>query len=52
MNAILFTITEQIKNILVFLLNPIIPNSTNKVLDTINISIKIFLLKILKMIIF
>ena len=38
MNAILFTIVEQIRNISV-LLNPIIPIST-KVLDTINISDK------------
>ncbi len=37
MNAILFTIVEQIKNISI-LLNPIIPNATNKVLDMINIS--------------
>ena len=39
MNAILFTIVEQIKNISI-LLNPIIPISTKKVLDTINISDK------------
>tara|TARA_A100001015_G_scaffold305459_1_gene398197 strand:- start:8 stop:1549 length:1542 start_codon:yes stop_codon:yes gene_type:complete len=37
MNAILFTIIEQIKNISI-LLNPIIPNATNKVLTMINIS--------------
>jgi len=37
MNAILFTIVEQIKNISI-LLNPIIPNATNKVLAIINIS--------------
>ena len=37
MNAILFTIVEQIKNISI-LLNPIIPNATNKVLGMINIS--------------
>jgi len=37
MNAILFTIVEQIKNISI-LLNPIIPNATNKVLSMINIS--------------
>ena len=37
MNAILFTIVEQIKNISI-LLNPIIPNATNKVLTMINIS--------------
>ena len=39
MNAILFTIVEQIKNISI-LLNPIIPNATNKVLAMINISTK------------
>ena len=39
MNAILYSITEQIKNISI-LLNPIIPISTNKVLDAINISKK------------
>ena len=37
MNAILFTIVDQIKNISI-LLNPIIPNATNKVLSMINIS--------------
>ena len=37
MNAILFTIVEQIKNISI-LLNPIIPNATKKVLAMINIS--------------
>ncbi len=37
MNTILFTIVEQIKNISI-LLNPIIPNSTIKILRTINIS--------------
>ena len=37
MNTILFTIVEQIKNISI-LLNPIIPNSTIKILKTINIS--------------
>ena len=37
MNAILFTIVEQIKNISI-LLNPIIPNATNKVFAMINIS--------------
>jgi len=37
MNAILFTIIEQIKNISI-LLNPIIPNATNKVLAIINVS--------------
>jgi methionyl-tRNA synthetase len=36
MNTILFTITQQIKNISI-LLNPIIPNSTQKVLDTLNV---------------
>ena len=39
MNAILHTISEQIKNISI-LLNPIIPFSTKKVLDTINLSDK------------
>ena len=39
MNAILHTISEQIKNISI-LLNPIIPASTKKVLDTINLSEK------------
>jgi methionyl-tRNA synthetase len=38
MNSILFTIVEQIKNISI-LLNPIIPNATNKALAMINISI-------------
>ena len=37
MNAILFTIVEQIKNISI-LLNPIIPNATNKALGMINVS--------------
>jgi methionyl-tRNA synthetase len=37
MKTILLTAIEQIKNISI-LLNPIIPNATNKVLDTINIS--------------
>jgi methionyl-tRNA synthetase len=37
MNAILFTIVEQIKNISI-LLNPVIPNATNKVLSMINFS--------------
>ena len=37
MNAIIFTIVEQIKNISI-LLNPIIPMATNKVLSMINIS--------------
>ena len=39
MNVILYTISEQIKNISI-LLNPIIPTSTKKVLDTINLSDK------------
>ena len=39
MNTILYTIVEQIKYISI-LLNPIIPISTKKVLDTINISEK------------
>jgi methionyl-tRNA synthetase len=37
MNTILFTISQQIKNISI-LLNPIIPEATNKVLNTMNIS--------------
>ena len=37
MNTILFTISEQIKNISI-LLNPIIPEATEKVLSTINVS--------------
>ena len=37
MDAILFTIVEQIKNISI-LLNPIIPNATHNVLTMINIS--------------
>ena len=37
MNAILFTIVEQIKNISI-LLNPIIPNATKKILSMINLS--------------
>ena len=37
MNMVLYTIVEQIKNISI-LLNPIIPITTKKVLDTINIS--------------
>ena len=39
MNTILFTIVEQIKNISI-LLNPIVPISSSKVLDTINFSEK------------
>ncbi len=38
MNTIVFTILEQIKNISI-LLNPIIPESTHKVLDTMNLTI-------------
>ena len=38
MNTIIFTIIEQIKNISI-LLNPIIPISTNKTLNTINVEI-------------
>ena len=37
MNAILFTVVVQIKNISI-LLNPIIPNATKKVLTMINLS--------------
>ncbi len=37
MNTILFTVLEQIKNISI-LLNPIIPESTLKVLDTMNLT--------------
>ena len=40
MNTILFTIVAQIKNISI-LLNPIIPISTNKVFDLMNISPKL-----------
>ena len=39
MKTILFTVCEQIKNISI-LLNPIIPISTDKVLDTMNVSKK------------
>ena len=39
MEGIIYTILEQIKNISI-LLNPIIPISTNKILDTLNIDIK------------
>ena len=39
MNAILFTVSHQIKNISI-LLNPIIPDATNKVLKSMNIPIK------------
>ena len=39
MNSILFTIVEQIKNISI-LLNPIIPDATNKVLNMINIPVE------------
>ena len=44
MNTILFTIVEQIKNISI-LLNPIVPISTSKVLDTINFSEKEILIE-------
>ena len=44
MNAILFTIVEQIKNISI-LLNPIIPISTKKVLNTLNFSDKDILIE-------
>ncbi len=47
MNAILHTILEQIKNISI-LLNPIIPISTKKVLDTINLSDKDILIENIK----
>ena len=40
----MFTISEQIKNISI-LLNPIIPLSTNKVLETMNISANDLLIK-------
>ena len=36
MNSVLFSITEQIKNISILLL-PVIPISANKVLDILNI---------------
>ena len=39
MNAVLFTISEQIKNISI-LLNPIIPISTKKVLEAMNLNEK------------
>ena len=44
MGSIIFTISEQIKNISI-LLNPIIPLSTNKVLETMNISANDLLIK-------
>ena len=47
MRAILYTIVEQIKNISI-LLNPIIPISTKKVLNTINISEKDILIESIK----
>ncbi len=47
MNAILYTISEQIKNISI-LLNPIIPVSTKKVLNTINLSDKDISIKNIK----
>ena len=37
MNAILYTVSHQIKNISI-LLNPIIPKSSNKILKTMNIN--------------
>ena len=51
MNTILYAIVEQIKNISI-LLNPIIPISTKKVLDVINLNQKDFQLKILETIVF
>ena len=39
MNTIIYTISEQIKNLSI-LLSPIIPSSTNKVLRSMNISDK------------
>ena len=47
MNTILNTIVEQIKNISI-LLNPIIPISTKKVLNTINISDKDILIETIR----
>ena len=47
MYAILYTIVEQIKNISI-LLNPIMPISTKKVLNTINISDKDILIETIK----
>tara|TARA_B100000963_G_scaffold345223_1_gene349062 strand:+ start:13760 stop:15301 length:1542 start_codon:yes stop_codon:yes gene_type:complete len=47
MNAILFTIVEQIKNISI-LLNPIIPLSTKRVLNSINIEDKDILIESIK----
>ncbi len=47
MHAILYTIVEQIKNISI-LLNPIMPISTKKVLNTINISDKDILIDNIK----
>ena len=47
MNSILHTIVVQIKNISI-LLNPIIPISTKKVLNTINISDKDILIENIK----
>ena len=44
MRTILFVACEQIKNISI-LLNPIIPISTNKVLDTLNVNPKKRLIK-------
>ena len=47
MNTILNTIVEEIKNISI-LLNPIIPISTKKVLNSINISDKDILIETIK----
>ena len=47
MNSILYTIVEQIKNISI-LLNPIIPISTKKVLNAINIADKDILIENIK----
>ena len=47
MNTIIYIIVEQIKNISI-LLNPIIPISTKKVLNTINISDKDILIENIK----
>ena len=44
MNTILFTVIEQIKNISI-LLNPIIPLSTKKVLNCINVNEKDFTIR-------
>ena len=47
MNTILFTVTEQIKNISI-LLNPIIPIATNKVFETLNMPRKNIFLENIK----